>query len=161
MHNSENKQKEKSRFNSVIEGATDVLAECCYKIAFLNMRPKTNVLFDGLYKYVLYGKTKDFKGIQKEIKIRCLETKIDSLVVCQGIVLKDPGVFERILERPRTVCMDDGRIFIEEEMLNDKNYKKIIPGIINIAGGIFKDKRFYDVYSKRVSEVSPKPSLSL
>ncbi len=52
------------------------------------------------------------------------------------------------IERPRTVCLEDGRIFVEEKMLEDKAYLKTLPEIIGFAGMMF-GKKESDLYEKK------------
>ena len=129
-------------FNAVIEGTYfDNWYSFNYKIALLEIPAETSVLDDNIYKYKRYGKTNDFQNIQEvDRESNNLETKIGFLGFCDGIVLPYIGGIPNVLERPRTVCLRDGRIFIEDHMLTDKAYIDRISLIVKSIGEIFSDK---------------------
>lgn len=137
---------EEEIINTVIEGTfQDEWYSLHYKIALLNIPEDVSVLDEGEYKnkYRLYGRTEDFKNIQQvmveekngsELKLDC------GLWVCSGVVLPYVGGIPGILDRPRTVCTRDGRIFIEEDMIKNSIYLNVLPEILSIAGELFKKK---------------------
>jgi len=126
------------KFNVFIEGTyQDEWKRLNYKMAQIKVPKNTTVLNDGIYKYKLYGKTDNFEDIQKADEgVENLETKIDSLGVCKGIVLQHGGLLPH-LERPRAVCMRDGRLYVDEHMIKDKAYVGSIQKILKKAGEIF------------------------
>ncbi len=143
-------------FNAVIEGTYhDEWSNLNYKIALLGVSEGVALLNDSIYKYKFYGITEDFQKIQKiNYEIGNLETKIDFLGFCDGVALPYFGGIPNILERPRTVCTKDGRVFIEEHMLSDKAYLETVPSIIKNVGEIFNDKELleniFELYNKLV-----------
>lgn len=71
-------------------------------------------------------KTDNFESIQK-VEIEGSEKEIDFVgFLCSWF-----------LERPRTICTLDGRIFVEEEMLKDDQYVKALPEIVKTSKKIF------------------------
>lgn len=138
-------------FNAVIEGTYhDEWSTLNYKLARLQVPENAAVLNDGTYKYQLHGKTADFKNLQKAAGESSLEAKIEFIGFCNGVVLPYMGGIPCILERPRTVCMKDGRIFVDEHMSTDKLYMDAMTSIMGSAGKIFQDKKFSDLYNKVV-----------
>jgi len=53
-----------------------------------------------------------------------------------------------VLERPRLVCMRDGRIFLEESLRDDGNYLKNIYSILKYADETFRDKELNRAWPK-------------
>jgi len=135
-------KEEKEIFNAVIEGAYhDLWTDLNYKIAQLEVPEEVSVLNDSTYRYLLYGKTDDFENIKTDSNADGLERKIDFLGFCEGVVLPYMGGIPNLLERPRAVCLRDGRIFVDEHMLTNSAYLKAIPSIVKAAGELFKGMR--------------------
>ena len=127
-------KKERKEFNAVIEGTYhDNWSNLNYKITQIEVPENTAVLNDGTYKYKLHGRTDDFENVQRvNGEAGDLEAKIDFL----GF----------ILERPRTVCMRDGRIFVDDHMITNKAYLDAVSSVVKTAGEIFGEKKFSELY---------------
>jgi len=140
--------EKKEEFNAVIEGTYhDDWTQLHYKLAHIQVPEDTGVINDGMYKYHFYGKTTDFQSVQPiNGEAKGLEAKIDLLCFSPGVVLPYSGGTPNILERPRTVCTKDGRIFIDESMLDNEDYLGVIPSMVQNAGEIFKKKSFAKLY---------------
>jgi len=113
------------RFNAVIEGTFhDEWTRFNYKIVQIDVPVRTSVINDVTYKYGLaaVARTKDFQSVIETSEIaEEREVKIDSLGFCNGVVLPYRGGIPNLLERPRTVFMRDGRIFVERHMRGMKD----------------------------------------
>ena len=143
-------KKERKDFNAVIEGTYhDDWSNLNYKIIQLDIPENIAILCDGTYKYKLYGRTQDFADVTKvNGAAGDLETKIDFLGFCEGVVFPYGRGIPNILERPRTVCMRDGRIFIDDQMITDQTYLDTVLAVVKTAGKIFSDKRFSELYEE-------------
>jgi hypothetical protein len=136
-------------FNSVIEGSYhDEWTTLNYKLADLNLQEDDAIINDGTYKYLFFGRTADFKSVDRILPLpeNCLEIKIDSLSFGSGIVLPFRGGIPNILERPRAISFKDGRIFIESNMISDARYLKAIPEILKTASELFANKQINETY---------------
>ena len=141
----------KDSFNAVIEGSfQEGWKTLHYKIAELQIPTDTNLLNDGQYQYRLFGRTEDFQTIiQFSGKGNILETRLESLSYCNGIILPiESSVLEYDLERPRAVCMRDGRIFVDNDMLDDKLYLDAFQKIVKNCGEIFQSEEYLDLRKK-------------
>ena len=88
-----------------------------------------------------------FKGLNG--RLGDLETRTEPLGLSVGVdVLYYGGVLLNIIERPRTVCMRDGRVFISTDMIKDEAYLGVLPSILEKAEEIFGDERFSELYAK-------------
>jgi len=143
-------KKERKDFNAVVEGTYhDDWRNLNYKIAQIVVPEDTAVLNDGKYKYKLHGRTDDFENIQRvNGEAGDLEAKIDFLGFCEGVVLPYKGGIPNILERPRAVCMRDGRIYVDEHMVTDESYVNAVSSVVKTAGEIFGEKKFSELYNQ-------------
>ncbi len=135
-------------FNAVIEGTeADDWRNFNFKITRLDIPENATVIDDRVYRYTLYGRTTDFKSIELAKKQQAgLETKVDFLGFCEGATLPyHGGIFPNVLGRPRTVVLQDGRVFTE---MGDDEYRKALPEIVKVAGEIFNDERAKNVYER-------------
>jgi len=137
-------------FDAVVEGTYhDEWNKLNYKITQLEIPENTEVLNDGTYKYKLHGRTEDFENVQRAHgETGNLETKIDFLGFCEGVVLPYGGGIPNILERPRAVCMRDGRIYVEEHMTTDESYVEAVSSVVKTAGEIFRERKFSKLYGQ-------------
>lgn len=145
-------KKKIENFNVIIEGTfPDEWKNLNYKLAHIDIPEGTAVLNDGTYKYTLYGKTDDFKNIQR-VQPGNLEVKIDPLSLCKGIVLSErEGIKNNpLLDRPRTVCTRDGRVYIDKDMTTEKSYIKDVPFIVENAGEVFGKPEASEMYKKLI-----------
>lgn len=143
-------KKERKDFNALVEGTYhDNWKNLNYKLVQINVSEDVAVLNDGIYKYKLHGRTDNFKKIERTNgETGDLETKIDFLGFCEGVVLPYRGGIPSFLERPRAVCMRDGRVYIDEHMVTDRLYMDAIPSVIKLAGEIFEEKKFSELYGQ-------------
>lgn len=89
------------------------------------------VIDDKVHRYQLYGRTEDFQTIQRvDGEVGDLEVKIEFLSLGEGLT-----------ERPRLICMRDGRIFVNEDVAKDKHYLGVIPSVVETAGEMFREKQ--------------------
>jgi len=142
--------KKRKDFNVVVEGTYhDDWINLNYKIAQIDVSEDTAVLNDGIYKYKLHGRTDDFENIQRtNDEAGDLEAKIGFLGFCEGVVLPYSGGIPNFLERPRAVCMRDGRIYVDEHMATDESYVNAISLVVKTAGEIFREKKFSKLYDQ-------------
>ncbi|MBI2110464.1 hypothetical protein HYT51_01665 [Candidatus Woesearchaeota archaeon] len=143
-------KKERKNFNAVVEGTYhDEWRNLNYKLTQIEVPEDTAVLNDGIYKYKLHGRTGDFKNVQiVNGESGGLETKIDFLGFCEGVVLPYDGGIPNILERPRAVCMRDGRIYVDEHLATYESYVDAISSVVKTAGEIFREKKFSELYDR-------------
>jgi len=141
----------KKQFNVVIEGTSqDEWGRLNYKVMELEVPEKTTTVYDGSYHYVLFGRTRDFQTIERiTSQPESLETKTERLSSCQGVALPyHGGSFPNVLERPRTLCLNDGRVYVDKGMLKDTQYVGAVSEIIKTAGELFQDKEAAKLYRK-------------
>ncbi len=119
-------------YKAVIEGTFhDETCNYHLKLASLIIPEGINVVSDGVYNYRLFGRAADFKEV-KEVKYEGIEqAKIKPLIFAGGA----------IIEKPRMVCLDDGRIFVEENIgILSKDYlSNIVPFVVENSGRIFQE----------------------
>ncbi len=133
-------------FNAVIEGSfQEGWKTLYYKLARLEVPQDVSVLNDKTYRYQLYGKTEDFNGISIAVG-NGLEAKVPDLADCHGIVLSNESDIEFMLERPRAVCMRDGRIFVDINMMEDAQYMDAMFDVVRNAGRIFQSGEYLKTY---------------
>lgn len=143
----------KEKFNAVIEGTYyDDWTNLNYKIAQLQIPEHVTVLNDGHDTYNLFGETSDFQTFKTVGETVGLEAVIDFLGHCEGVVLPYRGGFP-FIDRPRTVCMRNGRIYVEKTMAASEAYLKMIPSILKTADEIFRDKKLSELYEKAAKSV--------
>jgi hypothetical protein len=120
-------EKVQGGFNAVIEGTFhDDWRNFHYKLARLDVPTGTTVINDGVYKYRFHLTSSDGRIIDRTRPPGSVEATTDFLGFCPGVVLPyRGGTFSNHLERPRTVIMGDGRMFIEREMGKDVDYVKV------------------------------------
>ncbi|MBI2451512.1 hypothetical protein HYV50_00365 [Candidatus Pacearchaeota archaeon] len=136
-------------FNVVIEETYhDEWRRLNYKLANLEIPQNAVQIADGAYNYGFYGKTKDFKKVDK-VKEESLEFKVHGFIgFCDGIVLPFRGGIPNILERPRTLVFRDGRIFIEKGMMNDSKYMDMLESILDKAKKCCESQEINESYQK-------------
>lgn len=70
---------------------------------------------------------------------------------CDGLILPPSGIFPNFLERPRALILRDGRIFIDDHMINDQRYVEALEKIaLENAGLIFSDPKYESLYQELV-----------
>ncbi len=141
-------KRERKDFSAVVEGTYhDEWRNLNYKITQIEVPENTTVLNDGAYKYKLHGRTDDFKNVQRvNEETGDLEARIDFLGFCKGVVLPYQGGIPNILERPRAICMRDGRVYIDEHLITDESYLSTVSSIVETAGEIFRERNFSELY---------------
>lgn len=146
-------KREFAEFNSVIEGTYhDEWFLFHYKLANLSIPKNVSLINDGTNKYSFFGKTEDFISVDQNKKTDSLEIEVDSLSFGPGIVLPFRGGIPNILDRPRTISLRDGRIFVDEHMIIDEKYVKAIPEILQTANKLFTDKQTNENYKKIMAQ---------
>lgn len=115
----------KLKFNAVIEGTNqDEWSSLQYATRKMRIPSNTTVINDENYQFCLYGRTSDFQTVEPlEKSIETLETKINPLVFA--------------LERPRAICMRDGRVYVDKTMTKDEAYIRALDKIVQTAKEIF------------------------
>jgi hypothetical protein len=136
-------------FNAIIEGTEqDEWRLFYFKLAHVEVQERVARINDRVYRYELHGKTKDYSHIENAESQPGLEAKVDFLGFCPGVVLRSSPV--QVLGRPRTVCMRDGRIFIDEHMKEDSQYVEALVKSLEDMGKMFNDKRTDEWYRKTI-----------
>jgi hypothetical protein len=140
-------------FNAVIEGGFhDDWCTLHYKILALNVDAESSI-GDGVYHYPLYGKTQDFASL--ELAASQVRMKIPFLAFHKGVLLPyRGGPFPFLLERPRSVFLDDGRVFVEERMLPDSNYMSVLPKAMGDAKTLFENEQLHALFQTVVGSYS-------
>ena len=145
--------QKKLTFNIVVEGTeSDDWKTLNYKVANIpyGVEEDAVLISDGVYRYGLYGKTEDFKTVkrQKPEEVGELEIKLeDFLGFSPGVVLPfRGGAAVNILGRPRAICTRDGRVFIDDGMMKDREYLKVLPKIVESAKEIFESEQIATIY---------------
>ncbi|MEK6926781.1 MAG: hypothetical protein AABW50_05900 [Nanoarchaeota archaeon] len=143
----------KKRSNAVIEGTDhESWSDLQYMALPLKISKDVSLINDGNYRFLFYGKANDFENVDRVDDKSRLEVKIDSLFFpneCIAIDENGKAVYGNnsdsfeidataiALERPRSIVLKDGRIFIEEDMLKKDSYLKVVPSIIKMSKKIF------------------------
>ncbi|PIN81279.1 hypothetical protein COV11_02265 [Candidatus Woesearchaeota archaeon CG10_big_fil_rev_8_21_14_0_10_30_7] len=148
----------KKSFNAVVEGtAQDDWMTLNYKLTRIEVPENVVVLNDGVYKYKLHGRTEDFENVQvTNAEAGDLEAKINFLGFCEGVVLPYCGGISNFLQRPRAICMRDGRVYIDENMATDDSYVNAVSLVVKTAGEIFSEQKLSKLYSQVASKGLPK-----
>ncbi|MFH0831245.1 MAG: hypothetical protein V1886_00025 [archaeon] len=122
----------KTRPNAIVEGTyRDEWHRLRFLTTRLNIDKETSVLGEYSYTYQLYGRTKDFEEIQtgKEYGKQ-----------------QQIGSFVFRMERPRTIVLKDGRVFVDEVMMKEQGYvNNCVPIILKQAKNIFKKDLIYRI----------------
>ena len=123
-------KKQGNPFDALVEGSFhDEWAHQHYTVAKLSAPKDVQVINDGDYQYELYGTTQDFKNINLTTEPSGLEFKTESLISTSTM----------FIERPRSICLRDGRVFVDTDMKKDKAYlMQVVPNLINFAEHVFK-----------------------
>lgn len=137
---------EREDFNAVIEGGYSHGERHLYfKIDRIEVPENARVLDDGTLKYLLVGRARNFEDFQIiNGEADGLESQVSSL--CLGGFVLELGI--PVLEKPRALCMRDGRIYIEESMKLDRAYLEVLSSVVQTAGEIFGDEIFSELYEK-------------
>ena len=142
-------------FNALIEGTyPDDWGAFHYKIAQLDVPKGINVVNDRSYRYLLYGMTRDFRDFyvyQRAFGEIDAEHEVDSLVFRDGIVLPFKGGNPNVLDRPRSILLDDGRFFTS--MMWDK-YICFIREILKTGKEVFSNPELSRLYERVVLKQS-------
>ena len=146
-------RREIQDFNVVVEGTwMGDWRNTHYKLARLEVPENAKTINDEDLTYSPFGREESEKSAEED----ALETKVDSLAFCKGVVLPcKGGVFPNVLDRPRAIFLKDGRIFIEKEMAKDQEYLKTIQRSSQYARRLFDDPQTNEGYRKIMESYFP------
>ena len=142
-----------SSFNALIEGNQNNQWEVMrYKLVALEIPQNVALLEDGVYRYGLKSTTRDFRhfeDINPSFGDEVSSFEILSLSHLNGLVLPYVGGNGfHILERPRSILLEDGRLF---SSLCDLTYLRILKGEIgDIAKQTFSNSGLDELYKRIV-----------
>ncbi len=151
--------------DAVIEGSFhDDWRHSYIKLARLNIPDESTVLNAGDYRFRLYGRTEDFENFSPVEGIENRVAEIESIPFCEGLVLDYGGggigigsfpqhIAKRVLESPRSICLNDGRIFLGRSFVDDESYKEmVLPKLLSAAHRVFRERYFIMPYQTAVEE---------
>ncbi len=136
-----------TQFNALLEGSYhDDWQHSYFKLINLNVPPDISTIKDVSYKFSIH------ESANSEYKELVIDGPIGWI---DGKILKKSGnsLLENLLERPRLICLSDGRKFINLDMLDQKWYKKIIPDIIETSVQIFEIIKLNSLVKKKGIEL--------
>lgn len=120
----EEKKQENYVVIAVIEGMRHDRTKSAYEHDYLNIPKDAGILYDGNYTLNLGGKVNfDEIGKFRFSEQKGLEHKINPLFL--------------YIEMPRAIIAKDGRIFINKNVISEKEYLEKLPTIIQTAKQIF------------------------
>lgn len=141
-------------FNAVIEGIYETEAERTgFKLAHLEVPENAAHFFDSAYEFIEYdlGKQQEMRRSSKLENVVIVE----SLTLCKGLIVPwMQGGIKSILKKPRMVCLDDERIFVERDILaKEKHYLQKIEGLTKGMRYIFRESSFQRLYAQAMWEL--------
>ena len=139
-------------FNAVIEGIYEADRERAgFKLVHVEVQENATHIFDGAYSFAL--RAADQQEDEKQPK---LEVIVESLTFCKGLIIPwAQGGIKSVLKRPRMVCLDDKRVFVESNVITkDQQYQRGIKGLIQGAQYIFRGTSFQLLYAKAMQELA-------
>ncbi|GEM_PF-4656548 len=143
-------------FNSLIEGTYKDRSRnrLHYKVARIEIPDWITRINDGFFTYALHARTQDYRKVDLEEapwSVNDIEEKVSSLATCKGVLLNSLDSPDGILlEKPRVVFLNDGRIFVNKVLSTDGYLKIAIPAILVTAHEVFTDKSNQVVYDELV-----------
>lgn len=158
---------QQKNFNVIIEGSYHDDPGLHFKLAHLDIPEGTAVIHDGSYTYNYYEPDSDFRPVplqpvQKTAGKRGkkktppkeegedLEATVEQLSRCAGPVLGERDCFtSSLLERPRTICFRDGRMYVNQEYAAIPEYVALLPKVLSAAWKIFNDEKYERFYEQR------------
>lgn len=148
------KLSRKPSFDAVIEGTYhDEWNTLNYKLARLNVPSNVGTLKTGGYVFPLYGVAENFQNVKKTTSSSPVEINIDSLEMCNGVTLPyQGGERSQFIERPRSVYLIDGRIFIEKNMRYEPGYLDAVPKIVENSGKLFRNEGYRKLFTQVVKQ---------
>jgi hypothetical protein len=135
------------RFDSVIVGMCSNVPSFCYRlielaINYKEKKPygKITSIDDGFYRFCLIGKMNS-----KFTRFREIKKQEGGLVISIAPLIKFPGEIyssekEPILNQsivPRTIFLNDGRVYLERALLHDSKFSMHLPEIMESATEFF------------------------
>ena len=151
---------EHATFNAVVGGlCSRDLTDQRHMMTRIPVPEQALALFDDWEVFVLYATTKDFRNLTyldlppdaEKVAIRFSGfTSRGALLDRELSVTKTsplPGDGRKI-KRPMSICLRDGRIYIDEKMFRHREYMELIPDIVRAAGQIFEDRELSAYYGK-------------
>lgn len=153
---------QQKNFNAIIEGSYQDDPGFHFKLAQLEIPAGTTVIHDGSYTYNYYEPDSDFQPVPKTKGKRGkkktppreegkdLEAMVETLSLCAGPVLGERDCFtDSLLERPRTICFRDGRMYVDQEYAAIPKYMALLPRVLSAAWKIFNDEKYERFYEQR------------
>lgn len=142
----------KTGFNAVIEGSyLDELRNHSFKLIELLVPKDCKMINDLMNRYVLYGlAANDFQSIKRTNGASGLETTVDVLSTCSGIVVPQRYENPHVLDVPRVICTKDRRLFVSEKMLANEDYMMSLQETLTSAGRIFSDPSLARAYERLI-----------
>ena len=142
----------KKIFNAVLEGCYhDNSGAWNFKLLNILVPVRSETILDDEYSYGLYRELDDSdKADEIRRSSTDLEHRIACLRFCKGIVLLSSGEVSDsgLLERPRSLYLGDGRIYVERGISNDRFYLERIPKLLSYSKTILGDKGIQKKYSE-------------
>lgn len=143
------------RFDAVIEG--DFLGDpggSFFKLARLAVPPEATVLKSRPERFILHGKTADYRTLQlvgSDIAPR--EVHIADVAEGPGLTLPyhDGGFNMNLLSDPDAIFLDDGRVYVEQRARLDQKYVAGIASLLPQVGELFRGAEA-DVWWQSVSQ---------
>ncbi len=131
-------------FDAIIEGTpAGDMYDSTFKLIGLDVAENTNILNDGINRYLFHG-TITYSGVNRDSSfLNPEETDIGQpLSSYPGAILTEYTESKissnAVLEYPRAVFLEDGRIFIRENL--DQDYHlKWLPDILKITIKMFEE----------------------
>ncbi len=153
---------QQKNFNVIIEGSYHDDPGLHFKLAHLDIPEGTAVIHDGSYTYKCYEPDSDFQPVQKTAGKKGkkktppreegedLEATVEQLSLCAGPVLwEEYRLTPSLLERPRTICFRDGRMYVDQDYAAIPEYVALLPKVLSAAWKIFNDEKYERFYEQR------------
>jgi hypothetical protein len=130
-------------FNAVIEGYQKNHGSFApnYKVTLLELPENLFFIEDGRDRFSYFGNVWGFKEVnKKELCVGEMRREVRSLSTYPGFVLPNVGEGEHLLRNPRSIFFRDRRVFIKQDLINDRNYLEMLnEEIVQEVGRIFSD----------------------
>lgn len=137
-------------FNCVAEGIFEGGGGLTYKLVWLDIPEDAEILISQEESFILYGKYNGRKLELIEDKKERIRYEIPDIGEMKGIIHTSP-VIKRILDVPRSLLMDDCRVFFNPEFENDREYVSAMKNhALPRAVKLFKNEYLIGLYRRLV-----------